>query len=247
MSTKQRVKCLIIEDEPFAQHLLMDHVERIDLLQLVGTADNAQEALRVANREKPDLLLLDIRMPGMTGFEMLNLLPKPVPLVIVTTAYRQYALEGYEHALVDFLIKPVEFERFQEAINRVRERLGVRESFQVESDLPERALTATQKMLTVRIDRSLVNIPFPNIQYIEALDNYVKIHQLSRTQLTKIPISKMESVLPTTEFIRINRKYIVRTALIQQVNSTFVQLFNGLDLPLGLTYRDVVRQAVLER
>lgn len=121
MSSK--ISCLIIDDEPLSQDLLIEHVERTPILELVGTANNGKQALVKCQELNPELLLLDIRMPRLSGFEFLDLLPKPTPLVVITSAYREYALKGYEHAVVDFLEKPIFPDRFSLAIQRVEERL----------------------------------------------------------------------------------------------------------------------------
>ncbi|GAB4019409.1 LytTR family DNA-binding domain-containing protein [Spirosoma migulaei] len=242
---------MIIEDEPLAQDLLIDHVERIPGLELIGTAINGQQALAKCKALKPDLLLLDIRMPRLSGFEILDLLPKPVPLVVVTTAYREYALKGYEHAVVDFLEKPIYFDRFSQAIQRVKERLGFvhRGTENVDSEEHEEvALYKTR--LSVRVDRQQVNIPLENINFIEALDNYVKIHlitQPAKPLLSKVTVSQLENKLPNQHFLRINRKYIVHVDQIYRFTSTYVQLFTGQELAIGVTFRDSVRHVLDER
>lgn len=248
MNTKPIIRCVIIEDEPLAQSLLIDHIDRIPSLELIGSANNGKTALKLCEELEPDLLLLDIRLPGLNGFDFLDLLPKPMPLVVVTTAYREYALKGYEHAVVDFLEKPIFFDRFSQAIQRAEERFRhsrqePETSYLVEKD----KVKSDQKVLSVRVDRNQVNIPLDNISYIESLDNYVKIYQLKqRTKplLTKITMSMLESKLPEQLFVRINRKYIVRIDQIHIANSVSIQLFTGEELPIGVTFRDAVRQAL---
>lgn len=247
MTTRQHIKCLIIEDEPLAQDLLMDYVERTPALLLVGTAVNGQQAILQCEKSEPDLLLLDIRMPRMSGFELLDRLPKPVPLVVVTTAYREYALKGYEHAVVDFLEKPIFFDRFTQAILRVEERLNCSQlngknplSGEVESRI-------NHKVLTIRAERNMVNILLDNINFIESLDNYAKIHQLdqpAKAVLSKVTISHLDSQLPDQHFVRINRKYIVRIDQVHRATSSFIELYSGDSLPIGVTFRDSVRNAL---
>ena len=225
----------------------MDYVERTPGLLLVGTAVNGQQAILECQKSEPDLLLLDIRMPRMSGFELLDRLHKPVPLVVVTTAYREYALKGYEHAVVDFLEKPIFFDRFTQAILRVEERLNYFHLNDKNSLLGEGESKINHKVLTVRAERNMVNILLENINYIESLDNYAKIHLLdqpTKPVLSKVTISHLDSQLPDPYFVRINRKYIVRIDQIHRVTSSQIELYSGDLLPIGVTFRDSVRHAL---
>lgn len=247
MTTRQPIRCLIIEDEPLAQDLLMDYVERTPGLLLVGTAVNGQQAILKCQDCEPDLLLLDIRMPRMSGFELLDRLQKPVPLVVITTAYREYALKGYEHAVVDFLEKPIFFDRFTQAILRVEERLNHSQRNSKNKLSGDGELKINQKVLTVRAERNMVNILLENINFIESLDNYVKIHQLdqpAKAVLSKVTISHLDNQLPDQYFVRINRKYIIRIDQVHRLTSSFIELYSGDELPIGITFRDSVRHAL---
>lgn len=249
MSSK--ISCLIIDDEPLSQDLLIEHVERTPILELVGTANNGKQALVKCQELNPELLLLDIRMPRLSGFEFLDLLPKPTPLVIITSAYREYALKGYEHAVVDFLEKPIFPDRFSLAIQRVEERLEHTRWKQVNSNSGEsNDIRLDQKVLTVRVDRNYVNLPLDTINFIESLDNYVKIHltgQPAKTLLSKVTVSQMENKLPQQDFLRINRKYIVRIDQVNVFTSNTIKLFTGDELPIGTTFRDAVRQTLNDK
>ena len=243
------ISCLIIDDEPLAQELLSDHVERVPYLHVIGKAQNSKQALSLCKELQPDMLLLDIRMPGLSGFEFLDLLPQPVPLVVVTTAYREYALKGYEHNVVDFLEKPIFFDRFQKAIQRVEERLGsTRLNSNSKSSQEDSSINLTMKLLSVRVGRDTINILLDSINYVESLDNYVKIHLNSRSSkpvLSKMTVAQLESKLPNDSFIRINRKYIVRIDQCQKITASSILLFSGEELPIGVTFRDAVRQNLL--
>lgn len=242
MST--RIKCLIIDDEPLSQDLLIEHVASTPILELVGTANNGQQALVMCESLQPDLLLLDIRMPRLSGFDFLDLLPKPTPLVIVTSAFREYALEGYEHAVVDFLEKPIFIDRFSVAIQRSEERFE-----QIRwRHANHTSLRNYEKMLKIRVDRNQVNLPLDTINFIESYDNYVKIHLLYRPAkplLSKVTVSEMENKLPPKEFLRISRKNIVRIDQIEKIMTSSIQLFTGNELQIGPTFRDSVRQTLV--
>lgn len=244
------ISCLIIDDEPLAQELLSDHVERIPYLDLIGKAQNSKQALTLCKELQPDMLLLDIRMPGLSGFEFLDLLPQPAPLVVVTTAYREYALKGYEHNVVDFLEKPIFFDRFQKAIQRVEERLGsTRHNTIVKPVVEDDIVNLTMRLLSVRVGRDTINIPLGSINYVESLDNYVKIHLIprgSKPVVSKMTVAQLENKLPDDSFIRINRKFIVRIDQWQKVTTNTIQLFSGEELPIGVTFRDAVRQTLIQ-
>lgn len=249
MQLNTPISCLIIDDEPLAQELLSDHVERIPYLQLLGKAQNSQQALLLCKQLQPNMLLLDIRMPGLSGFEFLDLLTPPTPLVVVTTAYREYALKGYEHNVVDFLEKPIFFDRFQKAIQRVEDRLGATRRGSNTSAEEAGIANLSTRLLSVRAGRDTVNIPLDTINFVESLDNYVKINSVqpgSKPVLSKMTISELENNLPSQYFMRINRKYIIRLDQAKKVTAHSILLFNGDELPVGVTYRDAVRQTLLQ-
>lgn len=246
MSIRTKISCLIIEDEPMAQNLLMDFVEQIPSLSLVGVASNAQQALQLCQDKKPELLLLDIRMPRFSGFDLLELLPKPVPIVIITTANRKYALQGYEHAVIDFLLKPFEFARFSESIRRVEERLNVDRSHFITLQ-EEISLEHAPKTLTIRKNSINEDIPFDTINYVESYDNYVKIHLInpqSKYVMYKVPLSKLVEVLPGNEFMRINRRYVIRLDQLLEFNGTIAKLSAGQELAVGVTYQDSLKETL---
>ncbi|WP_338877517.1 response regulator transcription factor (plasmid) [Spirosoma sp. SC4-14] len=249
MNSIMPISCLIIDDEPLAQELLSDYVERIPYLHLLGKAQNSEQALRLCNQFQPDMLLLDIRMPGLSGFEFLELLQPPVPLVVVTTAFREYALKGYEHNVVDFLEKPIFFDRFQKAIHRVEERLGITRRSNLSTYDEQGNVNLSSKLLSVRVGRDTNNIPLESINFVEALDNYVKIYTIPRGSkpiLSKMTVTQLENKLPSDAFIRINRKYIIRIDQTKRVTANSILLFSGEELPIGVTFRDAVRQTLMQ-
>ena len=224
---------MIIDDEPLAQKVLSDYIELLPSLNLVGRANNGPMALTLSKTLQVDLLLLDINMPKMDGFELLSEWAKPTPLVVITSGNRDYALKGYEHAVVDFLYKPIFFNRFTAAMQRVEDQLSL-------LHLAQQMATATGK-LTVRADRSDVNIPFDTINYIESSENYVKIYTLNQSALPIMPkmtVLECEQLLPSNQFIRISRKHIVNAKQIRQVSTSVVTLYTGEELPLGSKYRN---------
>lgn len=239
----KKIKCLIVEDEPNAQELLQDHIELTPSLTLVGVASNVQEAIQLCIEQKPDLLLLDIQMPRFSGFDLLDVLPKPVPFVIITTAHKKYAIKGYEHAVVDFLLKPVSYEKFALAVQRVEGQMGISRS-DFESTIDEAYVEKTSRILIVKEGRVDKKIPYESIDYLEADDNYVKIHLLKSAKgfiMTKNTTTKLASLLPEEEFFRINRSYVVRVDQVSKATPASIKLFSGQELPVGPKYKSHIK------
>lgn len=245
VSSPPHIRCLVIDDEPLAQHNLIDHIERKSILSLVGTAANALEAQPLIEQLKPDLLFLDIHMPRKSGFELLqSLTMTPMPLVVATTAYSNYALKGYDFNFVHFLEKPIEFPRFEEAVERVQERLGARYMQADVRTSDEKDLAWTAESITLKVDGELRVIPHAQIRYIEALENYVKVILYSgKFVMSKLTLGRVVDVLPGSEFFRISRSHIVRLADIRRVmdKASKVELEGGVQLSVGITFRPLVK------
>ena len=245
MPTNERIRCVIIEDEPLAQELLTDHIERLDNLHLVGTAYNAAQARVLVEEQKPDLLLLDIHLPKLNGFDFLAQLPPPRPAVIVTSAYREFALKGYDFAIADFLEKPIFFDRFSQAIQRAEERLG-RVSLPGPQPIEEGQVLhwdSQSSHVLINANHQRHRVEFADIPYIESMDNYSKIHRLSqptRPVLPKVALTAIALTMPPM-FIRVHRKYIINSSQIDLVKPGEIQLKNGTLLPIGPTFSDDVR------
>ena len=247
MNKQKNIRVFLVDDEPQAHDLLKTYIERIPYLELAGAASNGPMALSMSSQIQPDLLLLDINMPKMSGFELLSEWPKPVPLVIITSGYREYALKGYEHAVVDFLEKPIFFDRFTQAIHRVEVRHELFIRAQSHLSLASVSYEKPKPTLIVRSNRADVIIPYDSINYIESLENYLKIHTLDmadKTVLTKMTLTECEQQLPTDQFIRISRKHIVNVEKIHQVAPASIKLFSGESLNLGTTFRDQVQHSL---
>src|SRR6186997_2313397 len=199
MPPTKKIKCLVIDDEQPAREILQKHIEGVESLELAGSCNNAVEALSFLQSNTVDLLFLDIQMPHILGTNFIRTLKNP-PKVIFTTAYRKYAVEGFELDAVDYLLKPIFFDRFLKAVNKVLQTdIQVPDSsFQTTDNLSESASTC----LYVRADRKMVKVLFNDILYIEGLNDYVKIITTARTIVTKNLISSLEQSLPKEAFIR---------------------------------------------
>lgn len=217
------ISCLIIEDEPLAADVLKDYVDQIPFLSLKGICPNAIDALDVLHNEVIDLLFLDIHLPGLKGMDFLRLLKKP-PAVILTTAYQEYALQGYELNVVDYLLKPIEFKRFLEAVNKVK--LGIKS-------------VKTKDVLSIQSDKKTVVIPMDEIIFIESQKEYIKVQTSVTSYTTKYALTRMEEELDPQRFLRIHRSFIIALTKIRAFSGNDVEL-EGKTVPIGGNYKKEV-------
>jgi len=229
------VLCAIIDDEPIAREILQEFIAEDTRLKLMGSFKNAREALIRLNSQPVELLLLDINMPGLTGFQLLKSMPDP-PAVIFTTAYREHALEGFDANAIDYLIKPIAIERFLLAINKALKFLRHNTAEPViENIFPPG--TVNDNYFFVKADGSLVKIFFERILFIEALKEYVKIVTTEKTVVTYHTISGLQEKLPAADFYRIHRSYIVNTKAITSIEGNIVKIKEH-ELPISRNERD---------
>ncbi len=235
------IKTVIVEDEKLARDLVRDYLGRHEDFEIIGEYEDGFSGLKAINELKPDLVFLDIQMPKLTGFEMLELLEHN-PAIIFTTAYDQYALKAFEHNAVDYLLKPYSAERFDESINKARDRVktgGDQKSIKqllAHQDKQEETL----HRVVVKSRSKIHVIPVENIIYLEAQDDYVMIYTPESKHLKQKTMKFFESHLPQEEFVRIHRSYIVRISEIAQMQlyekeSYIVILKNGTKLPVSKT------------
>lgn len=235
------IKTIIVEDERLARDLVRDFLSKHEDFQIIGEYEDGFSGLKAINSLKPDLVFLDIQMPKLTGFEMLEVLEHN-PAIIFTTAYDQYALKAFEHNALDYLLKPYSAERFDEALLKARERLNRGEEQQAINNLVE--THDSQKDIIHRVvvkSRSKIHvIPVEKISYIEAQDDYVMIYTPESKHLKQKTMKYFDAHLPDEDFIRIHRSYIVKLAEITQLqlyekDSYIVILKNGTKLPVSKT------------
>jgi two-component system, LytTR family, response regulator len=228
------IRCIAIDDEPLALELLEDNISKLPFLQLVAKCDNAIEAMKVLEQHKVDLIFLDIQMPGLTGLQFIQSLTER-PMIILITAYEKYALDGFNLDVVDYLVKPVSFERFVKACNKANEL------YQLKKKQQEPVAEQAQDYFFVNVDYSLIKLAFADIVYIEGLKDYVKIHLKSSTKaiITRISMKALEEQLPSRLFIRIHKSYIVSINHITAIrkSSVFIDTF---ELPVSENYRDAI-------
>ena len=230
------LNCIAVDDEPLALNLLEDNISKLSYLNLVATCSDAFEATKVLQENKIDLMFIDIQMPGLTGLEFIKSLPKK-PMVILLTAYKQYALDSYDLDVVDYLLKPVALDRFMKACNKAKGLYDLKNSKQQLFDKP------VVDYFFQYVDYSQLKILFSDIIWIEGLGDYIKIHLKSSNKplVIRNTIKAMEDDLPSSKFIRIHKSYIISIDSVTAIrkNSVFIKDF---ELPVGETYREVIDQ-----
>lgn len=228
-----KVRCLIVDDEPLAIKLLQNHIEQMDMLEVAGTCPNAIKAAEVLRSTPVDLLFLDIKMPQLTGIDFLRTLKHP-PAVIFTTAYRDYALEGYELDIVDYLLKPVTFDRFFKAV----ERYFIRST---PKDAGVRTNTTPQpEYVFIKTGTRVHRIAIADILYIESLKDYIVVHRTNGEQLSaKYKIGELDEDLKDKPFLRVHRSFIVNLGKVTAFTAQDIEIGN-VQLPIGNSYKEYV-------
>jgi DNA-binding LytR/AlgR family response regulator len=234
----KKIKCLVIDDEQPAREILHKHIEGVESLELTGSCNNAVEALSFLQSNSVDLLFLDIQMPHILGTNFLRTLKNP-PNVIFTTAYRKYAVEGFELDAVDFLLKPISFDRFLKAVNKVLQ-LDLQGNLPLK-DKEEGTRDQAQPFLYFRSDRKMVKVLFNEILYIEGLRDYIRIFTSTKTIVTKHLLASLEEMLPADSFLRIHRSYIISVNKIDSFNADSIEIARK-ELPVGRMYKHVVNK-----
>lgn len=228
------MRVIIVDDEPLAQDILETFVEKIPSLELVKKCNNAIEAFEVLKHEEIDLMFLDIQMPQLTGIEFLKSLKNP-PMVIFTTAYDHYALEGYELNVIDYLLKPISLERFMKAVNKAQNQYEL-----LKGDAAPAVAIADadpNDFIFVKADKKLVKVKYSEIKYIEGLKDYVIIRTDTGRVITLQTMKSLEEKLPMNLFKRIHRSYIVALDKIEAIVGNMVEI-DKKHLPIGKNYRD---------
>lgn len=219
------MNCIIVDDEPIARELLKNYVEQIPYLHLAASCENAFEAMQVLNNQDIDLIILDINMPRLTGLDMLRSLKKS-PAVIITSAHAEYALEGFELSVTDYLLKPFSFPRFVQATEK-----AVNQTSKIPAAAKEEEL-----FLMVRSDKKLTKVFFDAISYVEAYGNYIFIYTEQERIMCKQTLTQFEQQLPASKFARIHKSFIASLKAIKYLEGNEVSVLNK-KLPVGKVYR----------
>ena len=223
------IRCIIIEDERLAQDVIKSHLQKSGRFNLIGTFRTAPEAKEVIDNEEVDLIFLDIQLPGMTGLNFLRSLSNP-PLVVFTTSYPEYALESYEFNVIDYLLKPISYERFSKTIDKIFDG-------KIFKDDSKEIKSFHREHIFIKSNSKFLRVSFSEIIFIEGMKDYLKIHTHEHTIITHQTMGEMENILPAGQFIRIHKSYIVAAKHIRAVFGNSVDMGKAL-LPIGLNYKE---------
>ena len=232
-----KLNCLIIDDEPVARKGLQEHVQEIEFLHCVASCENALKAAGYLNQERIDLIYLDIHMPKLSGIEFLKTLKNP-PLTIITTAYSDYALEGYTLDVIDYLVKPISFDRFLKASQKALEYF----------QLKTRAENSTAvDYFFVRCDRKFEKVFFGDVSYVEGLQNYAIIHVGERKLITYITLTSLENQLPKEQFLKVHKSFIISVPHVKAIEKDEI-IMDNVRIPISrVLHEQVVRQILGNR
>ena len=227
-----KLKCIITDDEPIARKGLQSYVERIDFLELVGVCEDAIQLNNQLKSQQADLLFLDIEMPYMTGIELLNSLSNP-PKVIITSAYAEYAIKGYDLEVSDYLLKPISFDRFLKAVNKVYDQL-------ISSQTP-----VVQGYLFVKTNLKLEKIRFNDMRFIEGVENYVAIYTSDGKIITHTTLRTILQKLPPERFVQVHKSYLVNIDKIDSIEGNLLGIGKN-KIPLSRTYKETALEIILK-
>ncbi len=226
-----KINCLIVDDEPIAQKILENYINRIDALHLTAKCNNAFEAMNELHKGKTDVMFLDIKMPSLSGLDLLKTLQHP-PKVILTTAFSEFAVESYEYGVTDYLLKPVSFPRFLQAVNKILLPANAEATKTAsENTAPENTF------IFFKADKKIHKFYFNNILFIEGSGNYVKIHtSVAKPLMILDKLGDLTKKLPASQFLRIHKSFIVNLSQIKQVEGNRVKI-GDTHLPVSATYK----------
>lgn len=228
-----KIRCLVVDDEPLAIRLLEKHISQVESLEIVATCNSAIKAFEILNTQTIDLMFLDIKMPHLTGIDFLKSLKSP-PKTIFTTAYRDFALESYDLEIVDYLLKPITFERFLKAIDKF-----TRLSSQVFPEVQKE--TIVSDYIVVKSGNKHHKIVLNDILYIESLKDYIQIHLVNDSKIiSKYTLVDIEKELISYNFLRVHRSYIINTSKITAFSTNDIDLNHNKEIPIGASYKDTI-------
>jgi DNA-binding LytR/AlgR family response regulator len=229
------IKCIIVEDEVLAQDVLKSHLDRLGSLELVGIYRNALEAGAAVASQDVDIMFLDIRLPGMTGLQFLSGL-KDSPLVVLTTAYAEYALESYEFNVIDYLLKPISFDRFSRTVNKILDN-------RLFTPAAKEADPFSNDHIFIRSNSKFFRVNFAEILYIQGSRDYLKIHTPDYSLITHQTMNDLEKSLPSRQFIRVHKSYIVALRHIRSIYGNSIELGKAT-IPIGVSFKDSVMHLI---
>ena len=233
------ISCIITDDEPLARQGLADYIAEIDFLQLVGLCTNPLELMKLINEQPADLLFLDLQMPKMNGFEFLKVVQQP-PMVVITTAYPQFAVQGFEYRVLDYLVKPITFDRFYTAALRAKDQHALTTNAAAQhSKVPD-------EYIFIKSGQVYEKIILDDILFISALENYIAIVTKHAKHISLMPLKTMEEYLRKKPFLRIHKSYLVAISKIEAIEGNEIRIGTH-HIPISRNYREQVMQVVMEK
>lgn len=229
----EKLRCIVIDDEPIGKELIVDFVKTIPFLELQASYDDPIDALTYLQSNEVDIIFSDIQMPKISGIDLIRSLTKP-PSIIFITAHRDFALEGFENGVVDYLVKPVAYDRFLKAVNRAKERMQTASKTEVSS--PEAPNPVDR--IFIKVNGKLVKVILDDILYVEALGDYLKIVTDTESFTTLATLKSMEDILVPPKFFRVQRSFIVKMTSIKSVSGNVIELNNGKAITIATTKKD---------
>lgn len=237
-----KIKCLIVDDEPLAVKIIEKHLEKFEKYEIVKTCNNPIDAFDVLSKEHIDLIFLDINMPKLNGIEFIKNLNKP-PLIIITSAYREYAVECFELNVIDYLVKPIYLQRLMKALNKIS-RLMLQKGTSEIGSTKLYSKVGSQDHFFVKVNKKMVKIYFKDILYIESLKDYVSIKTIYDDYVTHYNLLAMTKLIPKQDFMRIHRSYTISLHKVEAIDGNCVQIENKM-IPIGRNYVKEVKAKIL--
>lgn len=235
----EKYNCIVVEDEPLAAEVLEDYIKQVPFLELKSICPDAIFAMEILQKQKIDVVFLDIHLPKLKGLDFIKTLKNP-PQIIVTTAYREYAIEGYELNVLDYLVKPINFNRFLMAVNKLKT--------QTSSDIlipPVSPLPSERQHLFVNVNRKMVKVYMDEILFIESKKEYISIVTKEKSFLTKFQLGEIEELLSNNNFLRVHRSFLVSKVKIDSFTATEIEIA-GQQIPIGRSYKELVNSLLGE-
>lgn len=228
------INCIIVDDEPMAREILGNHLKKFESIEVVGSCKNAIEAFNLLNSHDVDLIFLDINMPEISGLSFAKSIPKKIK-IIFTTAYRDYAVDGFDLKAVDYLLKPISFERLMQSISKYQNEHPLPISDQQFEPRLEKS-----DFIFVRSDRKMIKINFSDLDYVESLSDYIKLYMGDKVVITRETISNIEAKLPKKDFLRVHRSFIVAINKIESFTQEYIEI-NKKAIPISRSYKNDVK------
>ncbi|MBB6461431.1 LytR/AlgR family response regulator transcription factor [Flammeovirga kamogawensis] len=249
------IKCLIVDDEPLAIKVIENYLQRLSEFEIVAKCESAIDAFNVLQNEKVDLMFLDINMPMLTGIDFVKSLEKK-PEVILTTAYREYALEGFEISALDYLLKPISFQRFLKAANKASQLINTKEAAnsKTQPKAPQAVVSSGTSSnseeppyIFLKVEKKMVKVALEDIIYMESLKDYLRVYTSNGEMVVHYTLTKILENLPEDEFIRIHRSYAISLKKVNAIEGNQVELKNGKMLPIGRLYQQIVKDTIYSK